>query len=361
MESKKKALIIIGSLSNSGAPLTTLHFIEALNHLIDFDVLVLNSKTDNDTARKDEYKKYCKNIYIKNFEPINLIKKPKNRKKTLDYIKNLVSLNNYNYVYSISGLLSIFLFKSLKRSNSTIKTIFYSLGPGAIKRTGHNISSKMVFCFKFNKTIDYMDYIFYISENGVTKKMLNSNKAYELRDYPNINDITMKKAANNNTIGILATISKNKNQLFCIKVLEKLNAHNNYNLIIMGNVVDKMYYSTLLKYISKNGLENYVSFLSGNEDKRVFFNTISYFLLPSKREGLPLVLLESQYCHVPCISSLAAPESANLGGLKRLSLNAGNWADYILKNKEKEFAISNSLEEDFRSVLTNIFNEKDKF
>ena len=41
---KKKALVIIGRLSNSGAPLTTLHFIEQLDVLMDFDVLVLNAQ-----------------------------------------------------------------------------------------------------------------------------------------------------------------------------------------------------------------------------------------------------------------------------------------------------------------------------
>ena len=353
--SKKKVLVIIGNLSNSGAPLTTLHFIQALNAVFDFDVLVLNAKTPQDLMRRNEYEKYCKNLFIKTFNSMSLISHGKERKKTIKFILNLTRSLHYDLVFSISGLLSAYLFKELKAQNNKLQTIFYSLGPGAIRRKGVNILSRLIYSFKFRKTIKNADFIFYISSKCVNKQMLKTCRSIELPDYPEIEKDSFEKETFKKRLGILATISRNKNQLFCVKLLENLNKNDDFKLIFMGNIIEESYYNKINFYLKRKGLNENIIFISGNSDKKCFFNQIDYLLLPSKREGLPLVLLESQYLGIPCISSLAIPESANLGGLIRLKLSVRKWSEYILNNKPVHFTPSLNLKENFINILHNCF------
>lgn len=352
---KKKVLIIIGRLSNSGAPLTTLHFIETLKDVFDFDILILNVKNRDDLQRYDEYEKYCKKIFIKNFDSISLISHSKNRNDIIDYILGLTQSSNYNFIFSISGLISIYLFKKIKLQNNTIKTIFYSLGPGAIRRKGVRLLSNAIYSLKFKESVKYMDYIFYISNKCVNKSMLNSGRSIELIDYPDVAKSNIRKPCCNNTLGILATISRNKNQLFCIKLLKYLNEKKDFKLIIMGNVIEKKYLDNLLKKIKLERLDNKVCFISGNDNKINFFKQIDFLLLPSKREGLPLVLLESQYLGIPCISSLVVPESANIGGLTRMNLSIKKWSKYLLKDRNINFSIRVDLKKNFNDILYQCF------
>ena len=312
-------------------------------------------KNEGDLTRKSLYEKCCKNVIVCNYGPFNLITHKKNREQVINHIKQLINSNNYDYVYSISGLLVSFIFKKIKQANMHIKTIFYSLGPGAIRRKGKNLLLNLLFKIKFENSIKYMDYIFYISNKCVSRAMLKSGHCFELIDYPEVEVNITKASHQKNVLGILATISKNKNQIFCIRLIEFLNKFDNFKLIIMGNIIEMDYYQKIVKYINNHNLQNIIEFLPGDSDKRAFFEQIDLLLLPSKREGLPLVLLESQYLGIGCISSRVVPESADLGGLYRLKTSITKWSSFILHNKIGDFVISADLKQRFCYTLKNQF------
>ena len=51
------------------------------------------------------------------------------------------------------------------------------------------------------------------------------------------------------------------------------------------------------------GLESSVTFAGRQEDVRPYLLAGDVLVLPSEREGLPLVLLEAMACGIPCIAS----------------------------------------------------------
>ena len=82
-------------------------------------------------------------------------------------------------------------------------------------------------------------------------------------------------------------------------------------------------------------LENNVHFLGLRNDMENIFKDFDIFILPSKYEGLGMVLLEAQAAGIPCLTSTAVQPEADLGiGLiKRINLEAdmGVWKKSVYK------------------------------
>ena len=135
-------------------------------------------------------------------------------------------------------------------------------------------------------------------------------------------------------MSILANIIPNKNQLFCLEILNKL--PNEYKLIIAGPLKEEnhFYFNKLLKFIQKNNLNERVlihsKFIPNFED---YLRLSDVFLFPSISEGLGTPILESQALGVPVISSLIEGVTDQIiidgiGGYT-LKLDSIIWVKYI--------------------------------
>ena len=121
-----------------------------------------------------------------------------------------------------------------------------------------------------------------------------------------------------------ARLDKNKNQGFLIDVMEKITKRNkNIKLLLPG--IDDLngYYQNIVK--DKN-LENNIIFLGYRNDIPKLLKISNIAVSSSKREGLPINILEAMCCGLPVVA-------LNCRGMKDLIKNGKN--GYIV-NSEQE-------------------------
>lgn len=162
------------------------------------------------------------------------------------------------------------------------------------------------------------------SANYVYKKYkkLNKNKIALSRlgtFLPISKKIDEKKSDKELIIGFMGSFVKEKNLLFLlntIKILISKNNKINIRLILAGEGPLK---NTLINFVRKNKLDSIIKFI-GNvwaEKKEQFFNEIDIFVLPSKSEGLPVVLMEAISYSIPIIST-------NISGIPEICIDNYN-------------------------------------
>lgn len=119
----------------------------------------------------------------------------------------------------------------------------------------------------------------------------------------NIQNINKQLLQNQLNIGIACRLVEGKDLYTVFKVCKLLIADNiNFKLIIAGDGVLKNEFE---KFVEKNNLQNYISFLGNLNSTQMqdFYSQINLFLLSSQGEGMPVSILESFMNSIPCIGS----------------------------------------------------------
>ena len=83
-----------------------------------------------------------------------------------------------------------------------------------------------------------------------------------------------------------------------MKLLSKKNIK--YKCCIIGRGYNKNY---LTDYIRKNKIQKNIKFVGYKKEAEKYLDSCDLFILTSKFEGLPNVLIEAQYRNIPIISS----------------------------------------------------------
>lgn len=128
----------------------------------------------------------------------------------------------------------------------------------------------------------------------------------------------------------------NKNQEFSMQVLKSLRqrgADAHLALVGFGDGVSRL--QTLAEEME---IKPYVDFLVSDTDTPELLSRSAAFLLPSKKEGFGIVLVEAQAMGVRCYASSNVPQDANAGGCTYLPLSDGPeaWAKQILRDYEND-------------------------
>jgi glycosyltransferase involved in cell wall biosynthesis len=105
---------------------------------------------------------------------------------------------------------------------------------------------------------------------------------------------------------------------------------NNIKLFILGSGENETY---LKNVVIENGCENKVIFIKYNEDIYDFYNKLDIFILTSRYEGVPYVILEAMNYGLPIIST-------RVGGIDNILTNG--YSALLVENCNTE-EISNSL------------------
>ena len=115
---------------------------------------------------------------------------------------------------------------------------------------------------------------------------------------------------NNKFINIVASgrIREEKGYEFLLNAFVKvINDNPKYKLYILGNIVDKSYFEKLTKIINENNLNNFVHFLGFQINPFPYYKFADLFVLSSRWEGLPNVVLEALYLKTPVIVTDCIP------------------------------------------------------
>ena len=140
------------------------------------------------------------------------------------------------------------------------------------------------------------------------KKVLNLHSVYIY------NPINLKKKAKNNKIIIknfinfgglkvlsIGRLTDQKDQITILKALNILKKKKiNFRFCLIGGGYK---IQELKEYIKKNKLSNYVQFLGYKKNASDYLSFSDLFVLSSKYEGLPNVIIEAQLKNIPIISS----------------------------------------------------------
>ncbi len=142
-------------------------------------------------------------------------------------------------------------------------------------------------------------------------------------------------------IGHIGIFNIAKNHEFLIDIFANLvKRDNSYRLVLIGEGRLK---NKVRDKVRKLGLNDYLLFLGSRNDVQNLLQAIDLFVMPSRYEGLPFVLIEAQAAGLPCVVSKNITEEVNITGLlKYVSLEQPPeyWANEIEKmpNIDREMA-----------------------
>ena len=146
--------------------------------------------------------------------------------------------------------------------------------------------------FKKCKDIQYVPGVG-IDENKFDIKMTKKEKT-ELRKSLGLKDTDF-------VMIYPAELNKNKNQITLINIMEKLvKKHDNIKLLLPGKDSYNGYYQNLVK---EKGLDNNIFFLGFRQDIPKLLQISDLSVATSKREGLPVNIMEAMYVGLPIVAT----------------------------------------------------------
>jgi glycosyltransferase EpsF len=169
----------------------------------------------------------------------------------------------------------------------------------------------------------------------------------------------------------VARFSTVKNQTFLVDVAEELRSRGNKICILCVGSGNEAYMNKVYDKINEKQLSEYIQLIGIRKDIDVLMRKCSAFVLPSKYEGMPLVMIEAQASGLPCISANTySPEvDFEIGLVEWLSLDSGvtAWANAIqnavLKQRASKDAVLKAIQNKkldskmFSQTLCDLYSE----
>ena len=144
---------------------------------------------------------------------------------------------------------------------------------------------------------------------------------------------------------------------------ETLPNHKEWKWYVYG---DGETYSTVLSKVKENGLEGQLIMPGAKEDLTEDFLNAAILVLPSRREGMPLVLLEGKGYQLPLVSFdiISGPREIITDGVNGILVEAGNInqmaeaIDRLIENSELRKRMSDRAYDDIeRFTMQRIVKE----
>lgn len=187
------------------------------------------------------------------------------------------------------------------------------------------------------------------------KEFIILNNALDIEKYSFKSEIRKKirkdMGITDNTlvIGHIGRFIEVKNHTFIIDCFEKLTKENeNYKLILIGNGELE---SKIKSIVAQKKLNDKVCFTGVVSNPYDYYNAFDLFILPSIREGLPIVALEAQANGLKCFLSKNIDKKSVIvdENCKMLELNEQKWIkelkevnqSYERKNVKENFSEKN--------------------
>lgn len=145
-------------------------------------------------------------------------------------------------------------------------------------------------------------------DKGKTKVIFNG---IDIRKFRGIQNKKNNEKINNKieliTIGRMC---EQKNSLYIVEIMKNLKKLGSYHLTWIGSGPLE---GQIKRKISEYKLEDRISLIGNSNNIADYLSRSDYFLFPSKWEGLPVVLVESQIAGVPCFISNTITTEVDLG------------------------------------------------
>lgn len=154
-----------------------------------------------------------------------------------------------------------------------------------------------------------------------------------LEEYSTPFDVDEKKEElgihSKNVIGTVGRISFQKYPEFLVEIIKELkNIRSDFEFLWAGS---GDLFDEISQKVNSYGLNDTIHLLGARNDVPQILQCCDLFLLPSRFEGLGIVLIEAQAAGLTCIASDVVPSEADCGGCNFLSLDSSpkEWAEVI--------------------------------
>lgn len=259
-------------------------------------------------------------------------------------LKKLIQENNYDIIHChtpVAGVLTRLAARNSKNTTAIYTAHGFHFFKGALLVNWLIYYPVERFCAKYTDkliTINKEDY-----ERAKRFKLRNNGKVYyvpgvgiNLEKIQNLKvDVKQKKKElgileNTSILLSVGELNKNKNHETVLQALSKLK-DKNFIYLICGRGVLKEY---LERKIQELHLENKVKLLGYRSDVMEILKISDLFIFPSKREGLPVSVIEAMAAGLPVIASNVR---GNRDLISKENLFEPDDADTLVKLIEKQF------------------------
>ena len=264
---------------------------------------------------------------------------------------NLMSYRNFFLMHAVKkSKIKTLIMGHSTNTNNFINKIEHLLGRKIYKNLGSKIANnELVADYMYGTTKNVK-----IIATGIDKKYFeyNKEKRASIRNQLKIDDTKF-------VLGNVGRLSKEKNQLFLLKLMKSLK-NENLTLFLLGNGNQKKY----VNYIKRHKISN-VQLIGQVENISDYYNAFDLFLFPSKFESAGFALYEALTNGCPSIISNKIPlYDINKAKLKILDFNQKKWVNTIkeiIKNYDKIIRKTDpdacpSIEKQIREYY-NLYNE----
>lgn len=279
----------------------------------------------------------------KNFENIGSVYEVPNRQKNLrKYMKSLATIihNNRYDVVHIHGNSGTMFFDALVAKWCGVKQVIVH---------GHSTSCNHPELNKVLVPLMKMCATTWLTCSEAAGQWLYGsnymvlNNAIQLEKFQYNETVRQKyrkelNIENQFVIGHIGMFTETKNHDFIIDFFRSILEHIPDVCLMLVSDGPKMEY--IMEKVSRLGIEEHVKFLGKRTDVAMLYQAMDLFVLPSKWEGLPVVMLEAQAAGLPVLASDTVTRDAcclDSTFYKSLSDGAESWADKILEIRASQF------------------------
>ncbi|UDQ97390.1 glycosyltransferase family 4 protein [Lentisphaerota bacterium WC36G] len=244
-------------------------------------------------------------------------------------LKKIIDQNNYSLIHCHTPVASVITRLAARKARKSGTKVLYT-AHGFHFCQGAPLKNWLIFypiekwCSRFCDcliTINREDFLF------AQKKFSKTNVEYihgigiDIDKFLNAK-INFKRKEERKKLGIadddimllsVGELNKNKNHQLIIRCLAELN-NKKIHYIICGTGSLKKYLKGLIKELK---LENNVHLVGYQNQTVNFYHMADIFVFPSRREGLPVSVMEAMSCNIPVVAS-------NIRGCQDLILNDEN-------------------------------------
>ena len=131
-------------------------------------------------------------------------------------------------------------------------------------------------------------------------------------------------------IGHIGRFNGQKNQPYLIRVFEQIaNQRKDTILLLVGTGPD---FDKTKSLVETSPYRDQIILYGSTTETSAMYSAMDVFVLPSRFEGLPVVLLEAQISGLPCVVSDIVTHEVDFGEIKWASIdnNPGEWASIVL-------------------------------